>query len=1153
MSVPAFEPTLDQQTAIVEHLVRAVVADGTGEGDGGVCLGEPPSARYYMESLAPRGDEASGAGVKFGRSTPDSLGFEFEAEVGSTIEISARASFYYAALPTREEQHEWAGDREEAFRLAPLFRRKDVVVGPVEVTLDAGRRVRSILEQEFSQAFGGQLQDALADPGIDRRPGDDRRERLVPPSAMQDDVAFAQWLASVAVGTPLVPAPAARVVVSVRPVADGRLRVTVTLQNCAAEPTVVVQGRGRNAGRARRDEARDHFLFRAGIDVRGDGLLPITMDLGADAYRYSGALPAYANNCGVQAQEELGRLLRIRSVPVPTHDTFRADSVSSPEWTFESLMYDPLPILDDLAEGMDSYLRSPVWDGGDLVDQPELAARKAADREGATLEVRRFRDGISWLRRDPRLLLAFQLANETMAELGRRRRTSTGRPGGWRLFQLVSIVSQVSALAWREYPESDFEKGLWGDEDSADPTTAATVIWYPTGGGKTEAYLGLVITAMFYDRARGKSAGVTAWCRFPLRLLTLQQTQRQMNAVALANMVRERAADRLEAVGGSAGNNFLIGFYAGAGNTPNSLTSDPGLLGRLRSDEEARRRYRLVDECPYCGERTVDIPPPDEKQLQLVHVCTSPSCGRRLPIVVVDTEIYRFLPSVVVGTLDKLANIGLSDRFGSLLGDVDCRCSVHGYGRGMKCHERQAPGHAKAPVQRLAPLYDPSPSLEIVDELHMVQEELGVFSGHYEGLLAEVQRVLSARQRQDGRGVRTKVVATTATIRGEDRQCEHLFGLRSVVVPLPGPTLDESFYWRLDRARPLRRFVGIMPTNGTAEMTLVRILTSLHRALQSLASRQNLPVALAEWAPEELTRTVDLYRTSLTYTTALPDFAKISRSLDTQVNEILKRGGFDILKTAQLSGDSRLDNVRNVLDDLESRQGEIDTVVATSMVSHGVDIDRLNLMLFHGMPKSMAEYIQASSRVGRTYHGLVFMLFNPLRERDRSHYRYHGKFHEYLDRMVEPVAINRWSRFAVRRTLPGILMGHILQVANREWWEKGHAPTHLHDLARIQQALRDPEHGGLTSTQLDDLLEAMYAVFQADRPEAAELRTDLEELVAHARASLSTAGAGAGVSAGGSRAYRATGEFLGLEHRPMTSLRDVAEGLPFYVVSDRRS
>src|SRR5205085_423927 len=149
-------------------------------------------------------------------------------------------------------------------------------------------------------------------------------------------------------------------------------------------------------------------------------------------------------------------------------------------------------------------------------------------------------------------------------------------------------------------------------------------------------------------------------------------------------------------------------------------------------------------------------------------------------------------------------------RFGALLGDIDCECRLHGLGRGGKCHERRAKGHPRNSIVPLAaPLYDASPTLEVVDELHMIREELGTFAGHYEGMLAVIQQCLSPLQRHDGRAVRMKVVATSATIKGEDRQCEHVFGLPSVVVPLPGPTLDESFYWRVDRTAPLRRFVGI--------------------------------------------------------------------------------------------------------------------------------------------------------------------------------------------------------------------------------------------------------------------------------------------------------------------------------------------------------
>ena len=228
---------------------------------------------------------------------------------------------------------------------------------------------------------------------------------------------------------------------------------------------------------------------------------------------------------------------------------------------------------------------------------------------------------------------------------------------------------------------------------------------------------------------------------------------------------------------------------------------------------------------------------------------------------------------------------------------------------------------------------------------------------------------------------------------------------------------------------------------------------------------------------------LDLYRVSLTYVTSLVDFGKLRRSMDTQVNEYLRRRSLAEVAVRELSGDTSFDDVRMTLDHLTD-SGPTDGVIATSMVSHGVDVERLNVMVFNGMPKSMAEYIQASSRVGRRYLGLVFMIFNPIRERDRSHFRYHGKFHEYLDRMVAPVAINRWSRYAARKTLPGVLMAEILQVANREIWEAGGAPAHLHDLTRMQQALRPLDAGGIASARTEALLAALGEAYLIDRDEA---------------------------------------------------------------------
>lgn len=1143
---PTYVPTREQQEAIVDHLVAAVVDDATGVADGNTCVGEPPSARYFLSSLAPGDLDLAVNAVRVGRATPSSLGFEFETTGGRAVnlQLDASVSCYYRRVPTFAEQVAYLGARlgtADNYRLAPVFQRVDVSVGPLAVDLDGSHTSTATAgRDEFAAGFARVRDTAVHDPRVERRVGDERRERAVPADALTDEAAFEAWLAQTNVGEPVVPAFSAHVHLAARPV-DGRLRVVASLANLSEDPTVVVQGRGRSAGQRRHDESRDHFLFRARLAVSSQPgvLLPILMDLGPDAYRYRRDLPAYATNCGVEpVYTDDGTVTGLRSVYAPVHQTTRARPRDHRSTRYAVLESDPLAALDALAADLQGYATDPAWSVAGL--EPELAARKDVDREAFEGEVARFKDGVRWLRRDARLLLAFKLTNRTMRRLAEKSGRSNS---GWRLFQLVFLVSQLPALAWREHPPQEFTAGLWGRPDSADPTEAVSVLWYPTGGGKTEAYLGLTVCCLFYDRARGKTSGTSAWCRFPLRLLSLQQTQRQLDVVATADTVRAEAAELLRQAGGGRGAPFRVGFYAGGSNTPNAL--DPTLVDLLRRDEQARNRYRLVDTCPYCGGDDVRVAPPDPDKLTLEHHCGT--CGKVLPLYVTDREIYRYLPSVVVGTLDKLAGIGLSDRFGSLLGDVDCVCPTHGYGRGGKCHERTT----KHPVQPLpAPLYDPSPTLEIVDELHMVDEELGTFSGHYEGLLAAVQQALSARSRADRRPVRMKVVATSATIRGEDRQCEHLFGLRSVVVPLPGPDLDQSFYWKIDPDAPLRKFVGVLPTRTTAEMTLVRILTAAHTAIRKLQARLDVPAALTALPPGDLDALIDLYRTSLTYVTSLVDFGKIRRSMDTQVNEQLRQAGLGELKIAEMKGETKFDEVAAALKDLSARGGATESVVATSMVSHGVDVDRLNLMVFNGMPRAMAEYIQASSRVGRAYLGIVFMIFNAVRERDRSHFRYHGKFHEYLDRMVEPVAINRWSRFAVRRTLPGVLMGQLLQVANRSWWESGRAPTHLHELGRMKTAMRPLAAGGIPEAQLPGLLDALHHAYLADRPEALELRVDLDERVRLAVDSLLAAGA-ASAAAGGARSYRATAENLGLEYQPMNSLRDVAEGIPFIILSDR--
>ncbi|MGO9761045.1 MAG: helicase-related protein [Solirubrobacteraceae bacterium] len=1146
-------PTIAEQAAIADYIIDTVVDDATGRANGDRCLGEPPSAHYFLGTLAPGNLQLAAGAVRRGREAPHAAGLEFDVDdPAAELLLDARVSVYYRVLPTLAEQLDFHGGADDptdrpqrTYRLAPAFQRADVEIRALSIALDPNARTASFGAQEFRRGFADVQRRVAQDPDVFCREAEHRGPQDIPGSALDSEEAFAVWKQSLP-GVPVVPDWHAQIAVSLRPVHGGRLRVGAMIENTSLDPTIPLVRKGERVDR--HDDARDHFLFRVQLDLRPrrGRIVPIEMNLGPDAYRYDGRLPAYASNCGVVAEwAEDETIASLRTVPAPVHETYRTPSREHPASRFSVLAEYPLPALETLAAALEEYQSDPAWSTEGM--PPDHAARKGADREAFGLEIARFKEGIRWLRKDERLLRAFRLANRTMVRLN-------DRPGGydaWRLFQIVFIVSQLPALAWREFPPEDFTPGLWGDADGRDPSATATVLWFPTAGGKTEATLGAIACALFYDRCRGKTRGVTAWSRYPLRLLSLQQTQRYLNFVVAADQVREASAAELEAAGGGLGDRFAVGFYVGAANTLNALTRDAETVNRLIADPARRREQRIVDECPYCAKRAVEVLPPDPTELRLVHACTE--CGRELPLHTVDHEIYRYLPSVVLGTIDKLAMIGLSDRFGALLGDVDCECQLHGFGRGMKCHERRMKGHPQNAVSSLkSPLYDPSPSLEIVDELHMVREELGVFAGHYEGVMAVIQEQLSSRQRADGRGVRMKVLATTATIRGEDRQCEHLFGLPSVVVPLPGPALDHSFYWSVDREAPMRRYVGVLPHRVTAEMALVRVLVAFHQGVRRLESEGPSAIpALAATPPERFRELVEWYRISLTYLTSLLDFGKLRRSMQTQVNEYLRSQNLREVSVRELSGDTSFDEVRATLDELESG-GDTEAVIATSMISHGVDVAQLNVMVFNGMPKSMAEYIQASSRIGRNMLGVVFMIFNPIRERDRSHFRYHGKFHEYLDRMVEPVAINRWSRYAARKTLPGVFMAELLQTGNRAFWDAGSAPRHLHDLTRMQQALRPPEAGGLEAVQLEALLEALRDSYLADRDGASELREELVGQIETAVSSIRAAGAAAGAAVGRGPTYRATGDYLGLQYEPMTSLRDVAKGLPFHVLQERR-
>ncbi len=805
------------------------------------------------------------------------------------------------------------------------------------------------------------------------------------------------------------------------------------------------------------------FVFdtRAAFQFYGCDLRPFQMDLTPRNFRYNRDAWGKGINCGILPPDDKGIFWTTHT---PTFRQPRYVTKAEPPAFFCDLAQDPMPVLDEILRAMESYRE--IWDEAGTAYaesgpnwSPELQQRFDSDKAGFDDEIERFRRGCEFIRSDDDVRQAFRLTNETF---------NRGPKEAWRLFQIVFLVSQIPDIA-----------ALAGNDETAlAGRETVDIVFFPTGGGKTEAYLATIVFHIFFDRLRGKAAGVTAWTRFPLRLLTLQQTQRVADVVGIAELVRQEQED--ERLSGSDVDGFAVGYFVGQGGSPNEIanpanvyraTPDMTVTWSKVHDAVMRQDWKRVVRCPSCGTNSVRIDF-DEDNMRLVHRCTEPDCrfpSGVIPVYIVDNEIYRYLPSVIVGTIDKLAGLGNQRKFAQMFGQVDGRCSLHGYYKG-KCCQKDC-----SDPQRLETGSPPgisSPTLFVQDELHLLKEGLGTFDSHYETFTQELRR-------QFGDHAPLKMIASSATIEAFERQVEHLYGKRpdqSRVFPCCGPTLSESFYAEtLDY--PQRLFVGVIPHNKTIFNSILELIEYYHKEIQIL---RNMPGGLANPfggstppSTPQWHSLIDLYVTSLTYFLANRELNSIRNDLEADVLPRFEQDTDAGIELHELTGGTSTDEVARVLDKLEqtlSSGDPQDVVLATSMVSHGVDVDRLNCMIFYGMPRQNAEYIQASSRVGRAHVGIVLNCLHPVRERDQSHYAYFVKFHDFLGQLVEPVAINRWSKFSINRTLPGLFMGVLLQLlANRY---QGN-PNKFYILDVIKKEIAA---GNISEDDFIDVLERSYQV-----------------------------------------------------------------------------
>ena len=680
-------------------------------------------------------------------------------------------------------------------------------------------------------------------------------------------------------------------------------------------------------------------------------------------------------------------------------DYYANGAVPSTLLDFAELATKPIPLLTQLVETLKTWGASE-WSPDVLrarasrenwSDDTEHAAMTAAQDFHKELE--RIRTGLGLLSDHPQLLRSFCLMNRAIAH------SSAGKYVGWRPFQIGFLLANIGALV-----------------DMSVEANTADVVWFATGGGKTETYLGLIVMAAFFDRLRGKSVGITAWSRFPLRMLSLQQTQRFADAMAGAELARQ-----LE---GIPGDPFSVGFFVGEGATPNRVRMEPQEGDFDYEDDDAPGKYQVLLYCPFCRS---DIEMGFSRlRWCLEHRCTSPDCPWRetgLPFYIVDDDIYRYLPTVVVGTLDKAASISAQASMRGFVGAPMGKCSVegHGYTYATRADRKTGclvPGCRGTRTELEMDDHLFPPTFRLQDELHLLRDSLGAVDAHYEAILDELQSQVSS--------TRSKVLASSATLAGFEKQVEVLYARQARVFPVQGPT-DDSGFWSNATHELARRFVAMAPRGVTVEFAIDRLVTILQQSVRRLLPQGDPDAVLQEAGvdPEHREILLSVYGVDVVYGNTLRDLEAVARSLETQIE-------VSPLEARRLTGQTDFEEVRETLSRLSEPEVDfedrIHVITASSMMSHGVDIDRLNVMVVIGMPLTAAEFIQATARVGRTWPGLVFVMHKIARERDAGVFRSFSKFISQGDRFVEPIPITRRSRRVLARTLPGIEMARILAV-----------------------------------------------------------------------------------------------------------------------------
>jgi hypothetical protein len=987
----------------VLRLLDAVLDRGTGRNQT-VTEFYKPSESFFIGNLGPVPDEDDIARVS-NKLFPTSIGLEFQVppqfDENAKVIVEPSGAFYYRVYPTYQQQLEFLNRQEHEsptrgeVRLAPIYKKLKLENVKLEIPL-----AKLVENETGSNELIWDLTDecrklwklGASDPRffrilIVRRVRRRSKVEVLPASAMASEDAFEECLAK-ADKAEMQPKWSLIISRKVFRTKDGR-RIIISLENNTEKEN---------------DYSKENSFFESKLKISLTNAVfqPFDLEYLNESYEYNRTILAAGINCSCTVASET----QIETEHVPRFTEHRFDPVELPDLTFTRLVNDPAPVLTEVERTLEQSKGEFIAQYQGRALGPSAKTSFEHDLDSIKQEVERFMRGVNVLNAYPDAMRAFKLTNEAFRLASRY---DTARYDTWRLFQIVFIVSLIPDVVSVVHPEVENHR------DSVD------LLFYPTGGGKTEAFLGLAVFQAFFDRMHGKRAGVSTLAKFPLRMLSLQQLQRIADIFAMAELVRRKQPD----LSRKEYDPFTVGYYVGENNTPNRLVDYDenqrkyvtASLEAWQRDPEQAQRFLVVSRCPFCGNDKVKVKA-DPKNVRLYHWCDNPDCESTgpLPVFVTDTEIYRYLPTLIVSTLDKLVACGFQRNFRNILGGAFIKCPAHGYSSSWKCTERIC----IIPEKDLAlvNLADPSPGLLIQDELHLVREGLGCFASHYETFFNYAVSALSGDAKK-----KVKIIGATATASNYQEQTRHLYQREAIRFPT-----NIKLYLR-ESDRSSRIIIGIMPHAKTTINSMEEIVFAISREHQLLLRKtiEELSVALnAERIDREMFRDVSQdFQTQVAYHVKKIDAEQLTRSVWSRINRSLEREGLDTILSRNLTGDVTFHRVRKIMNEIENPAAgqAVGLVTATSLISHGIDIDKLNLMVFMGMPSNNAEYIQALSRVARREEGLVIVLFNPIRERDQSYYRYFLKFHELSHLLIEGVPINRWAPSALERTSSGIFTG----------------------------------------------------------------------------------------------------------------------------------